>query len=52
MERVLCADEVFGMIIHDRIKITICDEFNMDDITQAYDKVKSNNFMGSTVIKI
>jgi NADPH2:quinone reductase len=52
MERVLCADEVFGMIIHDRIKITICDEFNLDDITQAYDKVKSNNIMGSTVVKI
>lgn len=52
MERVLCADEVFGMIIHDRIKITICDEFSLDDITQAYEKVRSNNIMGSAVIKI
>ncbi|MFK7761174.1 MAG: zinc-binding dehydrogenase [Candidatus Midichloriaceae bacterium] len=52
MERVLCADEVFGMIIHDRIKITICDEFSLDDITQAYEKVRSNNIMGSAIIKI
>ena len=52
MERVLCADEVFGMIIHDRIKVTICEEFSLDDITQAYEKVRSNNIMGSAVIKI
>ncbi len=52
MERVLCADEVFGMIKSDRIKITICDEFSLDNIIPAYDKIKSNNFMGSAVIKI
>ena len=52
MEMVLCADEVFGMIKSGRIKVTICDEFGLDNVSQAYDKVKSNNLMGSIVINI
>ncbi|MBY0580596.1 MAG: zinc-binding dehydrogenase [Rickettsiales bacterium] len=52
MERVLCADEVFGMIKAGRIKVKICDEYSLDNISQAYDKVKSNNFMGSALINI
>ena len=52
MERVLSSDELFSMIQAGRIKVEISEEFSLDNSSQAFEKIKNNNVMGSLVINI
>ncbi len=52
MERVLSSDELFSMIKAGRIKVEISDEFGLDNASQAFEKIKNNNVMGSIIINI
>ena len=49
MELLLTANEVFGMISTGKIKVNIDSEYTLENIGEAYQKLKSNKTMGLMV---
>lgn len=52
MELLLSANDVFSMISSGKIKVQIDSEYSLDNIEQAYQKLRSNKIKGSVIAYI